>query len=608
MLSSHSALVFTMGVSAYLGALHLWFARRGEREHAWVALWAILAVLFQAGRLLHIESQDPATAVRLARLSVGLSPLMIAALISFARNLAGIPTSRGVALSFWGTSVGAAAAIAFTPYMFPEAHGFRVDPFGQAYIGVPGSPWLGVLGIYLLVVLGWLTHTLGRAPSLAAGERRGLVASLGAYALLGLTSVVSALGWIPVPVVAEYGPFLMATALSYMLVSRLRRLEGELQALVEARTNELQASEARSLSLIENAPVGVFACESDGCITTVNPRLAELLGASSPREIQSRNALAFPPLREAGISAAIGDCLRDGVCSVQEHRYRSSYGRLLDVRLTLAPLRNAAGEVHGALGLVEDVTERRALEQQLLRSQKMESVGQLAAGIAHEINNPMAYVHANLGVLVKEWRDLRASSELDTALLGDRLAECEELLAETQEGVDRTISIVRDVREIAHTGGQSRGSTELNPLLETCLRVASTHRKDGVRIDEVYGDLPTLWASASQLQQLFLNLVVNALQAVDAGGLVRVTTAAEGIWVVVRIEDDGPGILEGAEDKLFDPFFTTKEAGEGTGLGLYMSYQIVQAHGGEILAASHPGRGTTFTVRLPAAPHAGAEL
>jgi PAS domain S-box-containing protein len=608
MLSSHSALVFTMGVSAYLGALHLWFARRGDREHAWVALWAILAVLFQAGRLLHIESRDPESAVLLARLSVGLSPLMIAALLSFTRNLVGIPTSRAVGRSFWGASLAAGAAIAFTPYMLPAAHGFRSDPFGQAYIGVPGSPWLGVLGVYLLFVLGWLTHALSRAQNLTPGERRVVVASLGAYGLLGLTSVVSALGWIPIPVIAEYGPFLMATALSYLLVSRLRRLEEELQALVAERTNELQASEARSVGLIEHAPVGVFACEADGRVTTVNPRLVALLGASSAGELQARNALEFPPLREAGISASIAGCLRDGTPSVHGHRYRSSYGKHLDARLTLSPLRDAAGEVRGVLGLVEDVSERRALEQQLLHSQKMESVGQLAAGIAHEINNPMAYVHANLGVLVKAWRDLRDGSELGTPLLADRLAECEELLADTQEGVDRTISIVRDVREIAHTGGQKRAWTELNPLMETCLRVASTHCKDGVRIVESYGDLPALWASASQLRQLFLNLVVNALQAVDSGGLVRVTTHSEGPCIVIRVEDDGSGIPEGAEDRVFDPFFTTKEAGEGTGLGLYMSYQIVQAHDGEIIAASEPGRGTTFTVRLPASTHAGAEL
>ncbi|MEN8160731.1 MAG: ATP-binding protein, partial [Myxococcota bacterium] len=253
--------------------------------------------------------------------------------------------------------------------------------------------------------------------------------------------------------------------------------------------------------------------------------------------------------------------------------------------------------------LVEDITERRALEEGLRRSQKLESVGQLAAGIAHEINNPMAFVRTNLAVLREEWNALRKDlGNVDAPdALAEHFGECESLIDESLEGIERTIAIARDMREFAHTGSDGRAEVDVNQVLEACVRVAGPHRRGATRIEERYGEIPAVWASAGQLSQVFVNLLVNALQAVGQVGKVEIETRLEDDRAVVRVSDDGAGIAPEHRDRLFDPFFTTKPAGEGTGLGLYVSHEIVRGHGGEIVVISTPGEGASFEVRLPVA-------
>jgi signal transduction histidine kinase len=247
------------------------------------------------------------------------------------------------------------------------------------------------------------------------------------------------------------------------------------------------------------------------------------------------------------------------------------------------------------------VAERIRLHDRLRQSQKLESVGQLAAGIAHEINNPMAYVRANLGMLREEWAALsdlaRKSSWPEEALA--RIADCEELIDESLEGVDRTVSIVRDVREFSHANEISAERVDPNDLVEGALRVATPHQPAAVVLDRTYGDLPEIDCRPGQLSQVFLNLIVNAYQAISRGGTLRVSTEVIGSNVVISFEDDGPGIPPEATHRLFDPFFTTKPTGEGTGLGLFVSYEIVRNHGGEIRVESPSAGGTRFDVVLP---------
>ena len=176
---------------------------------------------------------------------------------------------------------------------------------------------------------------------------------------------------------------------------------------------------------------------------------------------------------------------------------------------------------------------------------------------------------------------------------------------ESLGGVDRVVTIVRDVKDFSHTGGGDHELIALQPILEAVLRVAQPQLPVGCRIERCYQEIPEVSGSAQELKQVFLNLLINAFQAIDGEGAIRVGTVSQAGRVVVSIEDEGCGISSDAIERIFDPFFTTKPAGEGTGLGLSISYQIVRNHGGEITVDSRPGAGTTFRVALPGAPAAG---
>ena len=244
--------------------------------------------------------------------------------------------------------------------------------------------------------------------------------------------------------------------------------------------------------------------------------------------------------------------------------------------------------------------ERAALEERLRQVQKLEAIAQLAAGLAHEINNPMAYVRTNLNLLRGEWDALRKELEREgSSERASRLAECDDLLAESAEGVDRTIGIVRDVRDFAHGANAPAEPVELEDVVDEAIRVAASQAGPGVRIERQRAGLPPVPGSSGRLRQVFVNLVVNAIHAVGSAGTVRVTSERRGRHAVVRVEDDGPGIEPEVRARMFEPFFTTKPVGQGTGLGLYVSYEIVHAHGGEIRVDSEPGGGSRFEVRLP---------
>jgi len=594
--SSQTPLLLAMGVTLYVGLLHLWYARRPFGPHLWVALWSLIALAFQAGRLVQLHTQDPLLAVVAARSYAAMAPFLIASLCGLARSLSGQPFSPPRVIAFLAANLALSCAIAFTDWFVGSQTGLERDWFGASFIAVQGRVTLSVLPVYVVLAFAWIARAIRRSPELSPAELAALLSSIGLYAAMGLSSVASSIGWLELPGVAEYGPVVLAVSLSFLLVHRQRRLEDSLHFLVEARTAELAASELRSRGFIENAPIGIFACDARGVVTMRNPRLLSMMGrpadASTPGLLHTK---IFPAMRQ---------CLESGEVMTGEHRYTSSWGRTADIRIVLAPLRDANGVVTGAIGLVEDVTAQRALEEGLRRSQKLESVAQLAAGIAHEINNPMAFVRTNLTVLREEWQALKKAVSVAARepALAERLGECEALIDESLEGIERTISIARDMREFAHTGSDGRAEVDLNQIVEGCVRVAGAHRKGVTRIEEQYGAVPRIWASSGQLRQVFLNLLVNALHVVGASGTVRVETAVEGSHAIVRVHDDGAGILPEHRDRLFDPFFTTKPAGEGTGLGLYISHQIVRGHGGEIAVQSSPGHGATFEVRLPLVP------
>jgi signal transduction histidine kinase len=262
-------------------------------------------------------------------------------------------------------------------------------------------------------------------------------------------------------------------------------------------------------------------------------------------------------------------------------------------------------------------------QRQLLQADRLSTIGQLAAGVAHEINNPIGYVQSNLETLRDYTSSLfRLISAQDSALrqLGTtqagQLQQIEKfrqqidfdflakdlptLLAESQEGISRVRKIIQDLREFSRAGhAESWTPSDIHAGLDSTINIVWNELKYKVELIKHYGELPPVECLPSQLNQVFMNILVNAGHAIDAHGQITIATRAVGDFVYIEISDDGKGIAQEHLPRIFEPFFTTKPVGKGTGLGLSISYGIVRKHGGEIDVRSELGVGTTFVIKLP---------
>jgi len=280
------------------------------------------------------------------------------------------------------------------------------------------------------------------------------------------------------------------------------------------------------------------------------------------------------------------------------------------------------------LALLKEKDEQRILirklediHSQLLQSEKMASIGQLAAGIAHEINNPIGYVYSNLGTLEKYVQDTFHMIELyekaensisDPEVLSELQAgkkkldlgflktDLRELMNESRDGIIRVKQIVQNLKDFSHAGAIDEWAfSDLHKGLDSTLLIVHNEIKYKADVVKEYGEIPNVECLSSQLNQVFMNLLVNAAHAIQEHGTITIRTGKENDEVWVDIADTGQGIPPENLKKIFDPFFTTKPVGKGTGLGLSVSYGIVQKHHGRLEVQSEVGKGTTFRLWLP---------
>lgn len=354
------------------------------------------------------------------------------------------------------------------------------------------------------------------------------------------------------------------------------------------KAEELARLKEFSENIIESVNVGILVVDFEGRITTWNSALEEILGIP----------------RERSLNYNIEDILdRDLIATIQNithqtgwalhsthHLYKysavSADGRQLTLNISLAPFEAARGVVTGAMMVIENVTERVHLEQQLLQSEKLSSIGLLAAGVAHEVNTPLTGISSYAQMLLQQISEEDPKHSL-----------LEKIRAQTL----RASGIVNNLLNFSRTGDAQFREIDLNRVLDDTLQLLEPQiRNSRLEVVRHYGEnLPAAYGNASKLQQVFMNLILNARDAMPQGGKITIQTRLVDTSLVVDFRDTGAGIAPENITRIYDPFFTTKDVGQGTGLGLALSYGIVQEHGGRIFVESRLGEGTHFTIKLP---------
>jgi PAS domain S-box-containing protein len=449
-------------------------------------------------------------------------------------------------------------------------------------------------------------------------------------------------------------PTLGTVAYAWRLNRSHRKLRSALEKqLAETRATEqaLRESEAFYHSLVESLPQSILRKDLNGRFTFCNRNFSVELGRT-PQEVLGKDDFAFFP---AELAAKYRDddaaVIEAGVPLETVEEHSTPGGKVLYVHVTKTPIRDADGQIIGIQGIFSDVTERKRNEEQLqaqnlllremaaserqahedlkvtqsrmVQSEKLAGLGQMVAGVAHEINNPLAFVSNNVAVLQRDLAELLEILALyesgepglgscEPALLTEirdrrervdldyTIGNLPRLLDRTRDGLGRIQQIVKDLRVFARLDEGILNEVDLNEGIASTITIVQGHaKKKRVQIERDLGPLPAMTCFGAKLNQVVMNLVMNAIDACPEGGTVTVRTRAEDDGVRLDVLDTGTGIPAEIRERIFDPFFTTKPIGVGTGLGLSISYGIVQDHGGKIEVDSTPGQGTRFTVRLP---------
>jgi len=365
----------------------------------------------------------------------------------------------------------------------------------------------------------------------------------------------------------------------------------DLEARVRRRTEDLKKSEEKYRSLVESAEDFIFTVDGEGCFQSMNTFTASFFGGRAKEFLGKGLQTLFPEkvareqLRLVKLVLKAGKSVRDEFeIDLAEHKTWIS--------ANFMPLKNEQGEVHAVLCIARDITENKNLERQLINAEKLASIGTLAAGVAHEVNNPLGVILGFCDLLLrKKAKDSQEYEDLKT--IERQGLHCKQ--------------VVENLLSFARLGEGDGDYADVNQCIEDIIKVVR-HTLEMHHIDlelSLTESLPPVHGEARQLQQVFLNLVNNAVSAMPSGGTLKIRTYLEraGRKTVISIEDNGIGIREDHMDRIFEPFFTTKPEGEGTGLGLFVSYGIITKFGGTVDCASRqatagkPG-GTTFTIRL----------
>ncbi len=374
------------------------------------------------------------------------------------------------------------------------------------------------------------------------------------------------------------------------LKNKLKQYTRNLETLVREANVELERAYRFRENIIENCPDALVCIRKGGEIIIFNSAAEKLLGYRKPEVIGKMNIVKLYP---TGMAKEIMKHMRSdefggpGTLQKQQAVLIDKQGVEIPVSISAAILYDE-GREWGSVGVFTDIRDKMKLEKQLLRSEKLSSLGKLSAGIAHEINQPLTGVLTFAHLLLRKFKeDDRTRKDLQT------------IVRETT----RIRGIVQGILDFARETRMQKKPRRIEQVLDQTLEIiVHQQRFFGITLQKEYDPtIPEVVVDSNLMEQVFMNIILNALDAMQGAGTLTVRTGRNREWVEVSFTDTGKGMPEEVLDKIFDPFFTTKDSteGMGMGLGLAVSYGIVKSHGGDIIVASKPGDGTTFTIRLP---------
>ncbi|HXO06340.1 MAG TPA: ATP-binding protein [Candidatus Sulfotelmatobacter sp.] len=354
---------------------------------------------------------------------------------------------------------------------------------------------------------------------------------------------------------------------------------------LEQKAMQIERLKDFSENIVESLNIGVLTVDLEDCIESWNPQLEDLLAIPRREALRRHLQDVLPQDLVAEISSR---ATSDRVSGIYKFHLNTPAGRRLVINASIAPLVGKNGARLGRLILLDDITQRVRLEEQMVQTEKLTSLGLLAAGVAHEVNTPLAVISNYIQMLAKQ---IPADDP--------RQKTIERIVKQTF----RASEIVNNLLNFSRTGAAEFVEVNLNSVLEETLTLVQHPFKTAqVNVIKNYTEqLPPVLGSITRLQQVFLNLFMNARDAMPSGGMLEVRTGAHNGSVAVEVTDTGSGIPAENLHRIFDPFFTTKATGRGTGLGLSVSYGIIKEHAGKVDVRSTPGKGTSFRLEFPVA-------
>ncbi len=375
-------------------------------------------------------------------------------------------------------------------------------------------------------------------------------------------------------------------------------------------------------TMIDLIPAFIYAKDVGSRFIAMNTALARNMGTKAEDAIGKTDFDFFKPELAKKFYADEQALLKSGesIIDLEEPGFDQVTGQPRTVVTSTVPLRDDNGDVIGIIGVGFDITERKLAEQRLAAGEKLESIGRLAAGVAHEINTPIQFLNDSVYFIRDAMQDLLAHNAKLTAMLPqppepdenieDLKLELPPALDRVVDGLARIAEIVRSMKEFSHADQEEMAPIDLNRAIASTLVIARTEYKYLADVVTDFAkELPQVTCHGGQINQVVLNLVVNAAHAIgdvvkgtDRKGTITVRTFVEDGHAVISIGDTGGGIPEAIRKRIFDPFFTTKEVGKGTGQGLAIAHNVIKAHGGALDFDTEVGKGTTFHVRLPLTP------